>query len=77
MRRDWPAGLTAREVEVLGLRARGDSNKAIAKKLVVAPKTVANHVEHIYAKIGVSTRAAAIFAMQHGLVGSYEPGRAA
>ena len=78
VRRDWPAGLTAREVEVLGLLARGDSNKAIAKKLVVAPKTVSNHVEHIYAKIGVSTRAAAaIFAMQHGLVGSYEPGRAA
>ena len=78
MRRDWPAGLTAREVEVLGLLARGDSNKAIATKLVVAPKTVSNHVEHIYAKIGVSTRAAAaIFAMQHGLVGSYEPGRAA
>jgi HD-GYP domain-containing protein (c-di-GMP phosphodiesterase class II) len=77
VRRDWPAGLTAREVEVLGLLARGDSNKAIAKKLVVAPKTVSNHVEHIYAKIGVSTRAAAaIFAMQHGLVGSYEAGRA-
>ena len=39
---------------------------------------MSNHVEHIYAKIGVSTRAAAaIFAMQHGLVGSYEPGRAA
>jgi len=74
-RRDWPAGLTAREVEVLGLLARGDSNKAIAKKLVVAPKTVSNHVEHIYGKIGVSTRAAAaIFAMRHGLVGSYEAG---
>jgi DNA-binding NarL/FixJ family response regulator len=72
-RRDWPAGLTAREVEVLGLVARGDSNRAIAKKLVVAPKTVSNHVEHIYGKIGVSTRAAAaIFAMRHGLVGSYE-----
>ena len=73
-RRDWPAGLTAREVEVLGLLARGHSNKAIAQRLVVAPKTVSNHVEHIYAKIGVSTRAAAaLFAMQHGLVGSFEP----
>ncbi len=72
-RRDWPAGLTAREVEVLGLLARGHSNKAIAQRLVVAPKTVSNHVEHIYAKIGVSTRAAAaLFAMQHGLVGSFE-----
>jgi response regulator RpfG family c-di-GMP phosphodiesterase/DNA-binding CsgD family transcriptional regulator len=72
-RREWPAGLTAREVEVLGLLARGHSNKAIAKSLVVAPKTVSNHVEHIYRKIGVSTRAAAtLFAMQHGLVGSFE-----
>jgi DNA-binding NarL/FixJ family response regulator len=72
-RRDWPAGLTAREVEVLGLLARGHSNKAIATRLVVAPKTVSNHVEHIYGKIGVSTRAAAaVFAMQHGLVGSFE-----
>jgi HD-GYP domain-containing protein (c-di-GMP phosphodiesterase class II)/DNA-binding CsgD family transcriptional regulator len=77
-RRDWPAGLTAREVEVLGLVARGDSNRAIAKKLVVAPKTVSNHVEHIYGKIGVSTRAAAaIFAMRHGLVGGYEAGERA
>ena len=73
-RRDWPAGLTAREVEVLGLLARGYLNKAIAQELVVTPKTVSNHVEHIYAKIGVSTRAAAaVFAMQHGLVGAYEP----
>jgi HD-GYP domain-containing protein (c-di-GMP phosphodiesterase class II) len=72
-RRDWPAGLTAREVEVLGLLARGHPNKAIAQRLVVSPKTVSNHVEHIYAKIGVSTRAAAaLFAMQHGLVGSFE-----
>ncbi len=72
-RREWPAGLTAREVEVLGLLARGHSNKAIARTLVVAPKTVSNHVEHIYTKIGVSTRAGAtLFAMQHGLVGSFE-----
>jgi HD-GYP domain-containing protein (c-di-GMP phosphodiesterase class II) len=72
-RRDWPAGLTAREVEVLGLLARGHSNKAMAQLLVVTPKTVSNHVEHIYGKIGVSTRAAAaLFAMQHGFVGSFE-----
>ena len=72
-RREWPAGLTPREVEVLGLLARGHSNKAIARLLVLAPKTVSNHVEHIYAKIGISTRAAAaVFAMQHGLVGSFE-----
>ena len=51
-RREWPAGLTAREVEVLGYLARGHANKQIAQQLVVAPKTVSNHVEHIYAKLG-------------------------
>jgi DNA-binding NarL/FixJ family response regulator len=56
-------------VEVLRLLARGLSNKAIAQELVISPKTVANHVEHIYAKIGASTRArAGLFAMQHGLL---------
>jgi HD-GYP domain-containing protein (c-di-GMP phosphodiesterase class II) len=68
-RREGPAGLTAREVEVLRLLARGLSNKQIAEQLVISPKTVGNHVEHIYAKIGSSTRAtASLFAMQHGLL---------
>jgi HD-GYP domain-containing protein (c-di-GMP phosphodiesterase class II) len=68
-RREGPAGLTAREVEVLRLVARGLSNKAIAEQLVISPKTVGNHVEHIYAKIGARNRAAAgLFAMQHGLL---------
>ncbi len=68
-RREGPAGLTQREVEVLRLLARGLSNKEIAAALVITPKTVANHVEHIYAKIGASTRArASLFAMQHGLL---------
>jgi HD-GYP domain-containing protein (c-di-GMP phosphodiesterase class II) len=72
-RRDGPRGLTAREVEVLGLLARGHSNKEIARKLVVAPRTVSSHVEHLYAKLGVSSRAGAtLFASQHGLVGSFE-----
>jgi HD-GYP domain-containing protein (c-di-GMP phosphodiesterase class II) len=72
-RREGPAGLTAREVEVLGLLARGYSNKEIAERLVVARKTVSNHVEHIYTKIDVSSRASAThFAMAHGLVGSFE-----
>lgn len=68
-RRQGPAGLTAREVEVLPLLARGFSNKEIAERLVISPKTVGKHVEHIYAKIGASSRAAAgLFATQHGLL---------
>jgi DNA-binding NarL/FixJ family response regulator len=68
-RREGPAGLTSREVEVLRLVARGLSNNAIAERLVISPKTVGNHVEHIYGKIGASSRAAAsLFAMQHGLL---------
>ena len=68
-RREGPAGLTEREVEVLRLLARGLSNKDIAQRLVISPKTVGNHVEHIYAKIDASTRAAAgLFAMRHGLL---------
>jgi DNA-binding NarL/FixJ family response regulator len=68
-RREGPEGLTRREVEVLRLLARGLSNKQIAQRLVISPKTVGNHVEHIYAKIGVSTRAhASLFAMRHGLL---------
>jgi HD-GYP domain-containing protein (c-di-GMP phosphodiesterase class II) len=68
-RRGGPAGLTAREVEVLRLLARGLSNKEIAARLVISPKTVANHAEHIYAKINASTRAAAgLYAMRHGLL---------
>jgi HD-GYP domain-containing protein (c-di-GMP phosphodiesterase class II) len=68
-RHGGPAGLTQREVEVLKLLARGLSNKQIAERLVISPKTVANHVEHIYTKIDASTRAAAsLFAMRQGLL---------
>jgi HD-GYP domain-containing protein (c-di-GMP phosphodiesterase class II) len=68
-RREGPAGLTAREVEVLRLLAQGLSNKGIAERLVISPKTAGNHIEHIYAKIDASTRAtASLFAMQHGLL---------
>jgi HD-GYP domain-containing protein (c-di-GMP phosphodiesterase class II) len=68
-RREWPRGLTPREVEVLGLIARGHSNRYVARSLQLAEKTVGNHVEHIYAKIGSSTRAeASLFAMKHGLL---------
>jgi HD-GYP domain-containing protein (c-di-GMP phosphodiesterase class II) len=64
-----PAGLTSREVEILRLVAWGLLNKEIARRLQITPKTVGNHVEHIYAKIGVSSRAAAgLFATEHGLL---------
>jgi len=67
--REWPAGLTGREVEVLGLVARGLSNKQIATALQIAPKTASSHIEHIYRKIDVANRAqASIFAMRHGLI---------
>ena len=68
-RRDWPAGLTSREVEVLRLLVRGLSNKEIAEQLVISRKTAGSHVEHIYTKIGVSNRArASLFAIKHGLM---------
>jgi len=64
-----PAGLTAREVEVLRLLAQGMSGRQIAARLVISPKTARNHVEHIYAKTGLSSRAqVSLFAMQHGLL---------
>jgi HD-GYP domain-containing protein (c-di-GMP phosphodiesterase class II) len=73
-RREYAAGLTAREVEVLRLLARGGSIRQIATDLVVAPKTVDHHIQSIYAKAGVSTRAAAtVFAMQHGLLDPLDP----
>jgi HD-GYP domain-containing protein (c-di-GMP phosphodiesterase class II) len=62
------AGLTEREVEVLVLLARGLTNKQIAARLVVSPRTVQHHVAHVYAKIDRRTRAgAAMFAAEHGL----------
>jgi HD-GYP domain-containing protein (c-di-GMP phosphodiesterase class II) len=68
-RREWPAGLTSREVEVLRLVARGLSNKQIAARLVIARKTVDNHVEHVYTKIGATNRAqASLFAVRHALM---------
>jgi HD-GYP domain-containing protein (c-di-GMP phosphodiesterase class II) len=63
-----PAGLSDREVEVLRLLARGRSTKEIARALHITEKTAGHHVEHIYAKAGVSTRVgAALFAMRHDL----------
>jgi HD-GYP domain-containing protein (c-di-GMP phosphodiesterase class II) len=73
-RREHPAGLTTREVEVLGLLALGLTNRDVAERLVISRKTVANHVEHIYLKIGVRNRAAAaLFATQHDLLVTTDP----
>lgn len=63
------SGLTAREVEVLGLLARGRTKQQMAQELTISAKTVNAHVEHIYRKLGVTSRgAAAMFAMRHGLM---------
>lgn len=65
-----PAGLSDREVEVLRLLARGLVTKQIARELGIAVKTADNHIQHIYAKVGVSTRAGAtMFALENGLIG--------
>lgn len=72
-RRELVAGLSEREVEVLRLIARGHSKKQIAGLLIISEKTVDNHIQHIYNKIGVSTRAAAtLFAMEHDLLAHME-----
>jgi HD-GYP domain-containing protein (c-di-GMP phosphodiesterase class II)/DNA-binding CsgD family transcriptional regulator len=64
-----PAGLTEREVDVLRLIARGSSNKEAARALGISAKTVGTHVEHIYTKVGVTSRAGAtVFAMEHDLL---------
>jgi HD-GYP domain-containing protein (c-di-GMP phosphodiesterase class II)/DNA-binding CsgD family transcriptional regulator len=66
---DRPAGLTEREVDVLRLIARGQANRQVAVALGISPKTVGRHVEHIYAKAGVTSRAGAtLFAMENGLL---------
>jgi HD-GYP domain-containing protein (c-di-GMP phosphodiesterase class II) len=63
-----PAGLTDREIDVLRLVAYGFSNPDIARKLVISRRTAEHHVQHIYAKVGVSSRPAlALFAMEHDL----------
>lgn len=65
----WPAGLTAREVEVLRLICRGATKKAVAAALGISPATADHHVRHIYAKTGCSSRAgAALFAAEHDLL---------
>ena len=70
VRRERPAGLSAREVEVLRLVSRGHSNREISELLHVSPDTVKHHVQHIYDKTNCSTRAGAtLFAMEQALLG--------
>jgi len=67
-RHERPAGLSEREVEVLCLAVTGLSNRQMGEALFVSPKTVGHHIQHIYDKIGVSTRVGAtLFALHHGL----------
>ena len=68
-RRTLPGGLTRRQVEVLRLLAAGRSNREIAAELVISPRTAEHHVQDVYVRIGVATRAgAALYAMEHGLL---------
>jgi ATP/maltotriose-dependent transcriptional regulator MalT len=69
-------GLTARELEVLGLVAEGLSNRGIAAALVISEHTVARHLQNIFAKLAVSSRAAAVaFAFEHDLVAARPRGQ--
>ena len=69
LRRGVTRGLSAREVEVLRLVAAGRTNRQIAASLVISEHTVARHLQNIFAKLGVSSRAAATaFAFEHDLV---------
>jgi DNA-binding NarL/FixJ family response regulator len=62
-------GLSARELEVLRLVAAGKSNREVAAELVISEHTIARHLQNIFAKLGVSSRAAATaFAFEHELV---------
>jgi HD-GYP domain-containing protein (c-di-GMP phosphodiesterase class II) len=64
-----PGGLSRREVDVLRLAAMGLTTKQIADRLFISPKTADHHIQHVYTKIGVSTRAAAaLWAMQNAVV---------
>ena len=63
------AGLSERECEVLGLIARGLTTKQVARRLGITPKTCDHHIQRVYAKAQVSTRASAtLFALENGLV---------
>jgi DNA-binding NarL/FixJ family response regulator len=62
-------GLSQREVDVLKLAARGLTTKEIADRLFISTKTADHHIQHVYTKIGVNTRAAAaLWAIQNAVV---------
>jgi len=64
-----PGGLSRREVDVLRLASRGLTTKEIADRLFISAKTTDHHIQHIYNKIGVSTRAAAaLWAIQNAVL---------
>jgi DNA-binding CsgD family transcriptional regulator len=64
-----PGGLSRREVDVLRLAARGLTTREIGERLYISTKTADHHIQHVYTKIGVSTRAAAaLWAMQNAIV---------
>jgi DNA-binding CsgD family transcriptional regulator len=66
--RSLPAGLSAREAEVLALVARGLTNRQIGEELGISEKTVTNHLTHIFTKCNLENRAAAVaFALRHQL----------
>jgi HD-GYP domain-containing protein (c-di-GMP phosphodiesterase class II) len=69
-RTPWSAGLTSREIEVLRLVAQGRSNREIGAELFITEKTARNHVERVYAKLGVNNRTqATLAAIDRGLAG--------
>jgi DNA-binding NarL/FixJ family response regulator len=65
----YPAGLTAREVEILRLVAHGLTDAQVAEQLVISPRTVNWHLTSIYSKLGVTSRSAATrYVIEHHLV---------
>ena len=65
----YPAGLTAREVEVLRLVAQGLTDAEVAEQLVISPRTVNTHLTSIYSKLQVTSRSAATcYTIEHHLI---------
>jgi DNA-binding NarL/FixJ family response regulator len=65
----YPAGLSAREVEVLGLVAKGMTNVQVGKELFISPRTVNAHLNSVYSKLGFNSRVEATrFAVEHNLL---------